>query len=115
MAQVRRGRLDDPSAAPVEGEHHGVVAEVGGVRIEQILSGRLPEPATFVGRDHEWVVVLDGSARLELGGRTHRLGPGEWVLIPAGEPHVLHETTPGTRWLAVHVPVGLPGGSPPPG
>ncbi len=29
------------------------------------------------------------------------LGPGDWVLLPAGTPHRLVETEPGTKWLTV--------------
>ena len=43
-------------------------------------------------------------ARLEVGGVAHELGAGDWILIPAGEPHVLHDAAPGTSWLAVHAP-----------
>ncbi len=106
MAEIRRGRLADPSAAPAAGERHEVIADLGRVRVEQILSGRLEGPQPFVGDDDEWVVVVAGAARLELGGVVHRLEAGDWVLIPAGEPHVLHETAPETLWLAVHAPAG---------
>jgi mannose-6-phosphate isomerase-like protein (cupin superfamily) len=102
VAEVRRGRLDDPSTAPAVGERHDVVVHLGRTRIEQILSGELREPEAFVGRADEWVVVLSGAARLEIGGVVHALERDDWVLIPAGVPHVLHETQPGTRWLAVH-------------
>ncbi len=104
MVEIGRGRLDDASAAPAGGERHEVVARLGPARIEQILSGELDSPRRFVGEGDEWVVVLDGAARLEIGEAVHALGPGDWVLIPAGVPHVLHETAPGTRWLAVHAP-----------
>jgi mannose-6-phosphate isomerase-like protein (cupin superfamily) len=104
VTEVRRGRLDDPAAAPAVGERHEVLAHLGHTRIEQILSGELEDPQRFVGDDDEWVVVLAGTARLELGGVSRALEAGDWVLIPAGSPHVLHETAPGTLWLAVHAP-----------
>lgn len=74
------------------------------MRVEQILSGRLTAPEGFCQDTDEWVVVLDGSARLEVGGVVHELGAGDWILLPAGLPHVLRDTEPGTRWLAVHAP-----------
>ena len=55
-------------------------------------------------QDHdEWVVVLAGAASLEIDGRQHALGAGDWVLLPAGVPHRVLATTAGTSWLAVHV------------
>jgi mannose-6-phosphate isomerase-like protein (cupin superfamily) len=104
MAALRSGRLADASAAPAEGERHVVLATPGGARIEQILTGRLAGPARFVGDEDEWVVVLSGSARIEAGGEVHDLAAGDWVLIPAGETHVLADAQPGTVWLAVHAP-----------
>jgi uncharacterized protein YjlB len=103
---VRRGSLDDGSGAPAVGEHHDVVADLGAARIEQILSGVLEGPQRFVGAADEWFVVLGGSARLEIDDAVHALGAGDWMLIPAGVPHVLHETSPGTVWLAVHGAAG---------
>jgi mannose-6-phosphate isomerase-like protein (cupin superfamily) len=104
VSAFRRGRLDGAPAAPADGERHDVVATPGGARVELILTGRLAGPQRFTGDGDEWVVVLDGSARIEAGGDVHDLVAGDWVLIPAGEPHVLHDAAPGTRWLAVHAP-----------
>lgn len=104
-AQPARGRLDDGSGAPRRGERHRLLAAPGDARVEEILTGALEGPQAFPGADDdEWVVVLGGSARLEVAGEVHALGPGDWVLIPAGTPHVLHEAAPGTVWLAVHAP-----------
>ena len=104
MDEARRGRLAGSDAAPARGEHHAVVADLGAVRVEHIASGELDGPERFVGDDDEWVVVLAGSAHLEVDGTDHHLGAGDWILLPAGTEHVLHETTPGTTWLAVHAP-----------
>ena len=76
---------------------------MGTVVIEEILSGRLEGPVDYRQEQDEWVVVLDGGAVLEVDGQHLELGQGDWVLIPAAVPHRLVETTPGTRWLAVHV------------
>lgn len=73
------------------------------VVVEEILSGRLDGPADYIQEQDEWVVVLDGGGVLEVGDDQLHLGPGDWVLLPANVPHRLVETTPGTRWLAVHV------------
>ncbi len=104
MSGLARGRLAGASAAPAEGERHEVLAEPGAARVEQILTGALAGPQRFVGDVDEWVVLLSGSARLEAGGAVHALAAGDWVMIPAGEPHVLLDAEPGTVWLAVHGP-----------
>jgi len=98
-----RGRLEPGSAAPAEGERFTPLAELPGATVEQILSGVLPEPVSFEQAHDEWVVVLEGGARMLVDGDELELGPGEWLLLPAGCPHTVLETRPGTSWLAVHL------------
>lgn len=97
--------------APGRGEASETVAVMGRVVVEVILSGQLAGPAEYLQDQDEWVVVLDGSARLEVGGRTVRLGPGDWLLLPSRTPHRLLHAEPGTRWLAVHVHPEVPQGT----
>jgi cupin 2 domain-containing protein len=66
------------------------------------LSGRLEDPVEFRQAEDEWVVLLAGEARLDVDGTRVDLAPGEWLFLPAGVPHTLVETEPGTSWLAVH-------------
>ncbi len=98
-----QGRLEDPSSAPAEGERFTVLAERPGLKVEQILSGRLAAPASFDQAHDEWVMVVEGGARLLVDGLELELEPGGWLLLPAGCPHTVLETRPGTSWLAVHV------------
>lgn len=111
MTAVRRGRLHGAGDVPALGERHLDLAAIGGTRVQEILSGTVDEPMSFRSDEHEWVVVLAGSARLELHGEVHRLVAGDWLVIPAGTPHVVDEVEPGTRWLAVLVP-GEPASGP---
>lgn len=36
------------------------------------------------------VLVTDGTAEVTLCGETHRVGPGEAIVLPADVPHALH-------------------------
>jgi mannose-6-phosphate isomerase-like protein (cupin superfamily) len=113
-----RGRLDRPATAPDRGERTGRLAELGGVVVDQILSGRLDGPVDYLQDVDEWVIVLGGGATLDVEDEPMRLGPGDWVLLPAGTRHRLVETDPGTSWLTVTVtpPSGTsPSGTPPSG
>lgn len=96
-----RGRLEPASAAPAEGERSQTLASFPSLTVEQILSGRLEAPVSFRQDHDEWVVLLAGWARLLVDGAELELGPGDWLLLPAGCPHTLIETRPGTSWLAV--------------
>ncbi|MDD2586622.1 MAG: cupin domain-containing protein [Syntrophomonadaceae bacterium] len=78
-----------------------------GVLIERIISIGQASPENFwydQERD-EWVVVLQGSAKLTwIDGRHLELKPGDWVFIPAHDKHRVEWTSsnPPCIWLAVH-------------
>ena len=78
-------------------------------RIERIVSrGQASPPGFWYDQDgDEWVMVLAGSAGLQIEGEAQprRLGPGDYVHLGA---HVRHRVawTDGERatvWLAVHL------------
>jgi cupin 2 domain-containing protein len=97
-----RGRLATSSSAPAAGEQVTTLVAVSGFSVEQILSGTLPAPAVFIQDHDEWVMVLEGGATLIVDGEQVTLTAGEWLLLPAGCPHTVSETSPGTSWLALH-------------
>jgi cupin 2 domain-containing protein len=101
VTEAARGRLAPPADAPSVGERTIEVAESSGFRVEQILSGRIDAPLDYEQDYDEWVVVLVGSAVLEVGGVEHHLDAGDWWLLPAGTQHRLLRTEPGTSWLAI--------------
>lgn len=103
MTGVARGRLLPPSSAPETGERVEGLVRVDNVVIEQILSGEQDEPTDYLQHWNEIVLVLAGSAVLEIDGERCELDAGEWALLPAQVPHRLVSTSPGTIWLAVHV------------
>lgn len=101
MDDILQGRLRAAASAPETGEDTIPLATVGPVAVEQILSGRLESPVDYRADVDEWVVVLAGRARLEIAGTRLTLEAGDWVLLPAGTPHRLADTQPGTSWLSV--------------
>jgi mannose-6-phosphate isomerase-like protein (cupin superfamily) len=105
MDGIVRGRLRDPAEAPATGETTEVLAAAGAAVVEQILSGRLDAAVDYLGTVDEWVVVVAGAAELEVAGTPVVLTPGEWLLLPAGTPHRLTATRPGTSWITVTAPV----------
>jgi cupin 2 domain-containing protein len=101
MSEFALGTLFGPADAPARGERTQDVARLGGVVVEQIVSGALAAPLAYDQAYDEWAVVLHGAAVLEVAGERVDLGPGAWVLLPAHLPHRLVETAPGTTWLTV--------------
>lgn len=104
MTKPVRGRLLPPGDAPAVGERMEELARVAGVLVEHILSGELGAPVDYNQAHDEWVLVLSGRARLDVGSEHLELTGGDWVMLPAHVPHRLVETEAGTSWLAVHAP-----------
>jgi cupin 2 domain-containing protein len=76
------------------------------VRIERIVShGQASPPGFWYDQDQaEWVVVLQGAAKLRFDDGIVEMKPGDFVDIPAHRRHRVDWTTPDepTIWLAVH-------------
>ena len=66
----------------------------------QVLSGEV-EPRGYLQGEDEWALVLSGGAALEIDGATVELAPHDWVFLPAGTPHRVLRTEPGTSWITV--------------
>lgn len=85
-----------------------VLLQAADLRIERIVSHGHASPDGFwYDQDRaEWVIVLAGSGRILFEGEELpvRMGPGDFVNIPAHKRHRVEWTTPDepTVWLAVH-------------
>jgi mannose-6-phosphate isomerase-like protein (cupin superfamily) len=88
--------------APAVGEREDMLWEGASARVEHIVSGRLEAPVDYDQDDDEWVLVLAGSAEIEIHDEVLDLAAGDWLLLPARTPHRLLSVEPGTRWLALH-------------
>lgn len=102
MKRFRRGRLAAGATAPDEGEAHDELAVTVGFRVEHIRSGRVSTPVEFIQAVDEWVMLVEGSAVMEVADRRIELAAGEWALLPANLPHRLLRVEPGTSWVAVY-------------
>ena len=73
------------------------------IRIERIVSSDQPEGKEYNQDDDEWVVLIKGSATLEMNGESAQLTEGDHLFIPKHTPHRVTQTEAGTIWLAVHI------------
>jgi len=79
-----------------------------GVKIERIVSKGHSSPTGFWydQPDHEWVLLLKGSAGLSFEGQTDLvvLNPGDYLNIPAHVRHRVERTDSNqeTVWLAIY-------------
>jgi len=105
---VRSGNLFAGAPARLEEEEIAPLAAWRGGRIERIVStGQASPPGFWYDQDgSEWVVVLQGAARLAIEGESaaRALGPGDYVELEAHVRHRVEWTDPDrpTVWLAVH-------------
>lgn len=100
------GNLFQRLPAALQIEEIVTLVEAGGVRIERIVSHGHASPDGFwYDQDQrEWVMVVQGAARLRFENESLELKPGEFVDIPAHRKHRVDWTTPDepTVWLAVY-------------
>lgn len=102
---IRNIFTEVPSALPEE--FFQTLEQGSGVQIERIVSrGHCTLPDEWLVQErHEWVLLLEGEARLvfEEGAAFH-LQKGDHLLIPAHTRHRVTWTRPAqdTLWLAVH-------------
>lgn len=79
----------------------------GDVLIERIVSHghQTPDGEWYDQEKDEWVVLLQGNARLAYAdGTEEELKAGDFLLLPAHKKHRVNftSTTPPCIWLAVH-------------
>ena len=90
------------------GEEFAEILGRPGLKIERIVSNGHASPPGFWYDQawNEWVIVLNGSARLRFEDEPDEraLAAGDYVLIPARKRHRVEWTSPqeATIWLAVH-------------
>jgi hypothetical protein len=101
MAMIPRGRLGDQFDAPAVGERVNLLTESDDLVVEEIVAGRFDIPVDYLQDFDEWVLLVSGSAVLEVDGEPLRLVASDWAMLPAGTPHRLVASEPGTRWLTV--------------
>jgi cupin 2 domain-containing protein len=89
-------------------ERFETLLETPAFRLERILSqGHATPEGDWYDQDRdEWVMLLQGQARLAIEGRAEEIvmNPGDAVLLPAHCRHRVAWTPPGriTVWLALH-------------
>tara|TARA_R110000751_G_scaffold271365_2_gene371237 strand:- start:80357 stop:80719 length:363 start_codon:yes stop_codon:yes gene_type:complete len=110
-SDCQRGNLfENQPTSPQSDEIFECLTSAAGVKIERIISTgqATPQGEWYDQEQDEWVVVIAGSARLQIENEAEerKLVAGDWILLPA---HCRHRVTwtqaqPATLWLAVHMP-----------
>lgn len=97
------GNLYADAAPPVQGERFDVLLSHQGLVIERIVSTSKIASQQYIQQQDEWVVLLKGSATLDVAGQSVSLSDGDHLFLPAHTPHTVLAVTDGAMWLAVHL------------
>lgn len=91
------------TATPKNGEIFKILLEHKNIKIEQIASSGKISDKVYKQKQDEWVLILKGSAKLDLDGKAVNMKDGDCLFIPSGQRHKVLETKSSTVWLAVHI------------
>jgi cupin 2 domain-containing protein len=102
---LQRGNLYD-GEQPTQGELFKTLSKLRQIKIERILSSNRPDDTLYDQAHDEWVVLVRGTATLEVASETVELEEGDYLVLTAHTPHRVLAASAGALWLAVHVPTG---------
>lgn len=93
----------DNANPPTTGERFDTLLRCRNLVIERIASSSVIPPNRYVQAQDEWVLLLQGTAEIEIDGKTESLRAGDYVFLPANTPHSVKQVSDGAIWLAVHL------------
>ena len=102
-AKIICGNLHDAAPAPAQGERFETLLQHKNLVIERIFSSAATAPTSYIQEQDEWVLLVQGTAILEIDGETKSLKSGDYVFLPAQTPHTVKQASQGALWLAVHL------------
>lgn len=97
------GNLYEQFAPPITGERFETLLQHKNLVIERICSSSEIPLNQYVQTQDEWVLLVQGTAEIEVDGKTEWLKPGDYVFLPANTPHRVKKVSQGALWLAVHL------------
>lgn len=100
---MQPGNLLADAAPPPEGERFETLLQHKNLVIERIVSSAAITPSESRQSQDEWVVLVQGTADLQVDGEPVSLKSGDYLFLPAGVPHTVERVSQGALWLAVHL------------
>lgn len=100
---MRTANLHDDAEAPATGERFDTLLRCRNLHVERIISSRDIRPTEYVQEQDEWVLLVQGTATLDIDGEATSLKAGDHVFLPARTPHTVTEVSQGALWLAIHL------------
>lgn len=94
--------LFDDSTPPLTGERFDTLLQQPGLTIERIISSPRISSQLYLQEQDEWVLLLQGSAEMDIAGQAVSLQAGDYVFLPRQTPHRVISVADGSIWLAIH-------------
>ena len=88
---------------PSKNETFTTLLEHKNIKINRIVSSKNIEHIEYNQEEDEWLVLMEGEAKLLIDTKEQTLKKGDTLFIPAETPHTVLETKEGTVWLTVHI------------
>lgn len=101
-SDIACGSLFNESDQPESGERFESLGQIGTVCLERIISSAEPENDEYDQAHDEWVLLVRGTARLEVEDEILDFTAGDHIRLPAHTRHRVLETSAGAIWLALH-------------
>jgi len=100
---MRQQNIYANAEPPATGERFETLLQHKNLHIERICSSADIEHQRYVQPQDEWVLLVQGSADIEVDGATQLLQAGDYLFLPANTPHLVKKVSAGALWLAVHL------------
>jgi len=100
---MNHGNLHDHAGAPTTGERFDTLLRHRNLHVERIVSSCDIQPTEYIQEQDEWVLLVQGTATLEIDGKATTLKAGDHVFLPARTPHTVTEVSQGALWIAIHL------------
>lgn len=97
------GNYFESIVPPRSGERYDTLLQHRNLVIERIVSSAHTVPVEMVQIQDEWVLLVTGTATLQIGEVVQHLRAGDHVFLPAGTAHTVAQVSDGALWLAVHL------------
>ena len=96
--------LFDNAAPSASGERFETLLQHKNLVIERIWSSADIPQSHYIQTQDEWVLLVQGTAEMDINGAVESLKSGDCVFLPADTPHCVKSVSEGALWLAVHLP-----------
>lgn len=100
---MQKGNFFTDAEAPIHGERFTELLHHNNLVIERIVSSAEITPVEYKQLQDEWVLLVQGSAVLDVAGTEVKLHAGDYIFLPAGVAHIVKKVSQGAVWLAVHL------------